>query len=431
MEEEQKLNKKEHLFSFAKLNGYYLFPFLAPLFCCTANIFIYFLYFGDQGQNQEKQNNELFITIIIDLSYVFGGLLYFISAIRTKTEETRDKAEVYRPKAMIKLIYNKGDKKDKKKIFLILILLSILITITTLSNLYELKYVTFEKRLYFIFYIALFSKIILKNEIFNHQKLSLFIAVIGFFFLCIQTISNMSKIQGKDIFFNILFNIINFFSAGCFCLFIVMIKYLTHKYFFSPLLCLLLVGLFSLIITFIGFIIYSLIVKDYNFSLIIENLKLFFNNEIQFYIYLILALLFASILQVFEIFVIYYFCPILLCVTDSISPMLFWILGFFIKKQDVQDDHHSISDIILISIGYFLQIIAGLIYNEIIICNFMNFNKNTKKRLQEREQEELLSLKKIENSFTSNYSDENQREIEDASDNSEEEEVEESNRNNN
>ena len=297
-----------------------------------------------------------------------------------------------------------------------------MITITTLSNLYELKYVTFEKRLYFIFYIALFSKIILKNEIFNHQKLSLFIAVIGFFFLCIQTIS---KIQRTDI----IFNIINIFSAGCYSLFIVMIKYLTHKYFFSPLLCLLLVGLFSIIITFIGLIIYSIIVKDYNFSLIFDNLQYFYNNEIKFYLFLVLALLFASILQVFEIFAIYYFSPILLCVTDSISHMLYWILGFIIPK--LKHKKHSISDIILISIGYFMQLIAGLIYNEIIICNFMNFNKNTKKRLQEREQEELLSLKKIENSFTSNYSDENQREIEDASDNSEEEEVEESNRNNN
>ena len=113
MEEEQKLNKKEHLFSFAKLNGYYLFPFLAPVFCCAGNIFIYFLY--------QKQNNVLFITIIIDLSYVFGGLLYFISAIRTKTEETRDKAETYQYKVSI-LLRNKGDKKDKKKIFLILVL---------------------------------------------------------------------------------------------------------------------------------------------------------------------------------------------------------------------------------------------------------------------------------------------------------------------
>ena len=386
MEEEQKLNKKEHLFSFAKLNGYYLFPFLAPLFCCTANIFIYFLYFGDQGQNQEKQNNELFITIIIDLSYVFGGLLYFISGIRTKTEETRNKAEIYKSKATIILIYNKGDKKDKKKIFLILILLSILITISTISNLYALKYVTFENRLYYIFYIALFSKFILKNEIYKHQKLSLFIAVIGFILLFIQTIS---KIQGKDI----IYNIINFFSAGCYSLFIVMIKYLTHKYFFSPLLCLLFIGLFSLIFTFIGFIIYSLIQKEHNFSLIVKNLELFYNNEIKFYIFFVLALLFTSILQLFEIFVIYYFSPILLTVTDSISPMLSWILESFILDFS-QAKKPSIRDIIIISIGYFIQLIAGLIYNEIIICNFMNFNKNTKKSLQEREQEELLSLKK-------------------------------------
>ena len=116
---------------------------------------------------------------------------------------------------------------------------------------------------------------------------------------------------------------------------------------------------------------------------------------IRFYIYLSIGLIFASIMQVLTIYVIYYFSPILITVTDSISPMLFWILISIIKGIE----SNNYKNIILISIGYFIQLIAGLIYNEIIICNFCDLNKKTKKFLMEKQRQESDSLILSENSF--------------------------------
>lgn len=379
MERDKNSNKKECLFSFAKINKYYLFPFLAPIFCCFSNYFIHYLYNGNK-----KMELHFFLTIYIDLSYALGGLLYFISRIRIKTEETRNNAKIYkeRPSRDIKLIYNDPSKKDTKKIILLLILISMLNTITTITNLYSINRVVFEKRLYFIFYIAIFSKHFLKEQIFKHQIMSMVISIIGLIILFIPV---LLMITIDDIFINIC----NFISAGSYSLFLVMIKYLTHNYYFSPLLCLLFIGLISLILSFLIFTGYSLI-KFHNFSFIIDNFD-FSKNEIGiiFYIYTCIGIILCSILQVFTIYVVYYFSPILLTVTDSISPTLSWILSM------IQDGigQNSPFDIIIKSVGYFIQLIAGLIYNEIIICNFFGLDEFTKKKLQEREQKELLSIR--------------------------------------
>ena len=65
---------------------------------------------------------------------------------------------------------------------------------------------------------------------------------------------------------------------------------------------------------------------------------------IKFYIYLLIALILGSIYQVLNISMIFYFSPTLIAVT-----------------------------------GYLFQLVAGLIYNEIIICNFCGLNEYTKK----------------------------------------------------
>ena len=393
MGDDEKNKKKESLFSFAKINKYYLFPFLAPIFCCTANYFIHTL-----SNDNPSMEMHMFLTIYIDFSYLFGGLLYFISSIREKTYETRDNAIEYRDRAssVVKYIYNDGSKKNQIKILLILLLISFLITITSICNLYSVNRTIFEKRLYFLFFIALFSKYILKSEIFKHQILSMSIAVIGIIILFVPV---SLIIQKKDIFLNIL----NFFSAMSYSLFLVMIKYLTHYYYFSPLLCLLFIGIISIIITFFIFLFYSLI-KYKDFTFVSDNFDLS-KNEMgaKFYIYFVLGLIFSSGLQVFTIYVIYYFSPILLTVTDSISPMLSWVINCIQKGPG----KYAYINIIFKSIGYLMQLIAGLIYNEIIICNFYGFNEYTKKYLQERENKETISLRMTENSIKNNGLNEN------------------------
>ena len=96
------------------------------------------------------------------------------------------------------------------------------------------------------------------------------------------------------------------------------------------------------------------------------------------------------------IYVIYYFSPILLTLTDSISPMLTWIINIC---QELPKENIYLT-IIFNSCGYIIQLIAALIYNELIICNFCNLNEYTKKYLQERENKELVPLRETENKFS-------------------------------
>ena len=114
------------------------------------------------------------------------------------------------------------------------------------------------------------------------------------------------------------------------------------------------------------------------------------DNKFPISIYLILTQVFATALQALTLLVIFYFSPILLMVTDIISPMLLWLA---LTIRDGQD----LPDVALNPIGYIIVLFASLIYNEIIIFNFCGLNKDTKKFIEERLNEENNDLRKTQN----------------------------------
>ena len=141
----------------------------------------------------------------------------------------------------------------------------------------------------------------------------------------------------------------------------------------------------------IGFPTFSLI-KYHNLSLITDSFKIEETNLSRgiFALYFFSALIFASALQTLTILVVYYFSPTLFILTDIISPLLTWI------TKSIRNGEKSIN-ICLKSLGFFIVFFSSLIYNEIIICTFWNLEKNTKKYIEEREKEELQSLRVTEN----------------------------------
>ena len=146
----------------------------------------------------------------------------------------------------------------------------------------------FEKRFYFLFFIPIFLKIILKENIYKHQYFSLIIAISGIIFLFIPV---CLKLESDDI----VPNILNFISGILNTLLIVIIKYLTEKYYISPLKISLNFGIIAIFFNCIGFIIYSLI-KYHDFSYFNDcfnySQKL---NKILISIYYILVFLIATI----------------------------------------------------------------------------------------------------------------------------------------
>jgi hypothetical protein len=391
-EKEKEKEDKECLFSFGKINKYFIFPFLCPIICMFCNYLIISII-----QEFHLENKQFFLSTFVNSTYIGGGLVYFISWIRTKTEETRDIVQIdsERKSSFVKYIYNEGGiQTDKFKIFLLLLYLSFLLAIFDVVDVYALGRNTFEERLYFLFFIPLFSKLTLKISIFKHQILSIFIGSIGLILLFIPVILVIEK---EDT----IINVCMFVSSIGYSNFLVLLKYLMNRFYFSPYLCLFFLGIFSIILNTIGFMIVSLL-KYQNLSLIIDNFT--FENidsPVKLILYLCATFISASFLQIFSNLVIYYFSPILLMVTDSISPMLLWI--FLILPEE-----EKAINIVFNASGYLISLISSLIYNEIIILNFCGFNKYTKKYILKRQQKETYLLRDTENSIkTGNVEEEN------------------------
>jgi hypothetical protein len=154
----------------------------------------------------------------------------------------------------------------------------------------------------------------------------------------------------------------------------------------------------STLLTFVFFSICSLTTyKDLSF---IKNTFDFSNLDIGKWIYVYIVIIFISgaFLQTFSFLVIYYFSPTLFMVTDIMTPFLLWIIKI--------NDEETFSNKIFNGLGYFIVLIASLLYNEIIICNFCSLNKYTKKYTDKRQKEELVLIKRAESDNSqSQYSD--------------------------
>ena len=132
---EKEKEDKECLFSFGKINKYFIFPFLCPIICMFCNYLIISII-----QEFHLENKQFFLSTFINSTYIGGGLVYFISWIRTKTEETRDIVQIdsERKSSFVKYIYNEGGiQTDKFKIFLLLLYLSFLLAIFDVVDVYE------------------------------------------------------------------------------------------------------------------------------------------------------------------------------------------------------------------------------------------------------------------------------------------------------
>jgi len=374
------MKKNECIFSFGKINKYYLFPFLCPIFCFLANFFFdLYVEIPNKNLTDKKIKKKLyFLSSIYPLSYFGGGLLYFITYIRTKTE-TSKKSRV--SSSSIEYIYNEPIRQNNTlKILSILFIISLLYNISIICNLLSYKKTVLERRLYYFLLLPIFSKIILKSELYSHQILSLCISIIGMILLFIPKYYGFEKSY-------IIFNILVFFSTSISSFNFVMAKFLTHKYFLSPYFILLYVGFFSLIIFLLGFISYYLL---NNFD---EFKKNFINENSISVVYIILSIIFLLILDVLSYLVIYFFHPTLLMLTDIINPIIKWI-----KSLITGEEEKTTLNIILNSVGFSLALFSALIYNEIIILNFFGLNSKTKKYLEEKQREEL-SIMDNDNDF--------------------------------
>ena len=260
--------------------------------------------------------------------------------------------------------------KEKKKVFkfedfrLILLIIccvsfNVIMIKVSLSS-YEVI-VQLSEYFPIIFYF-INDRIIFKHHFYSHQILSLIIVfiinLISIFFLFYKT----NKLT-------ILFLISNIINAHSYSLSYLLVKYINTTYDISIYLIMFLFGISQLIFSLSDFKIFMDVFKKYYLQCSLLFIDYIFYNFIGFYI-------------------IQKYGPI-----HSKICILFSLTGYFVWKGEF--------DIFIILI-LILTIIASMIYLEIIQLNFCGFNKNVKKNIIKRGENELINLSILEKSFNSN-----------------------------
>ena len=390
-------NKKECLFSCNKMNKYYLLPFVIPIVCFLTKFFSEPIKMNDgqiqyvQDVSEENVHTFSFLYQMINsTSLILGGLLYFVTIIRTKTE---NKANIGNAHANIIENLNPRYRPNRLIESIIIILMSIIISVYNILKGYTTKHLTLEKRLYFLFFFTIINVWMFKIQIFKHQKFSLGIGLIGIAFIFSAFFIYLDYSR-----YEYIYDILLFFGSFLYSLYLVLVKYMCEKKFYSPFLLLLLIGVISTIITIVGYIIFSFASEgDLRYVTNIfkckENMYVCFGK---FYGYIIIYFLLNALLQILIFLVCYYFSPEVFAISDIISPFLSFIMKIIQKKPEL-------GNIILTLIGYILIILVSFIYNEIIICNFCGLNENTWKEIDKKAENEYLGIEKTDTDTIGDY----------------------------
>ena len=401
MLKDEETKKKECLFSCNRMNKYYLLPFLVPLVCYSTKFFSEPMKMNDgkisNVNDVSLENCHTFVFLyqmINSTSLIFGGLLYFVSIIRTKTD---NKANIGVSLTIdTNLSENLQPRRKPSKIFnyLIILFMSIIITMYNILKGYGTKHPTLEKRLYFLFFFCLINVFIFKKQIFSHQKFALGIGAVG-----MAIIFTIFFVYLKFDTYEYIYDVLLFFGSFLYSLYLVLVKYMSEKKFYSPFLLLLLIGILSTIMTLVGYLIYSKVtVGDLRYVTNIfhctENMYVCFGN---FYFKIIMYFLINTVLQILIYLVCYYFSPEVFAISDIISPYL-----SFLSKV-IEGKETKVEKIILNSIGYIIIILCSFIYNEIIVCNFCGLNENTWKSIVKKANEEYLGMATLETDSIGDY----------------------------
>lgn len=85
----ENLNQKECIFSLAKINKYFLFPFLVPIICTMAN---YIIILGNFENNAPKINFTFLIIYLFYFGIHFRRFIIFCFIYKNPSRESKAKS---------------------------------------------------------------------------------------------------------------------------------------------------------------------------------------------------------------------------------------------------------------------------------------------------------------------------------------------------
>lgn len=340
------------LIEFGLIRKFLFFPFVHPFFCTTKRFFIL------KVEKIAKEKGYLIYYSIINILSIHLSLLFLIiPEIISRNLQKRKNldliSDAYENSNLILRTYS----NINLKIFL-LILLTTLFYYPGILILTEGYYLCIG-RFFLLFCLGFWSFFILKIKIHRHQIFGIILIAFGTVFLIF-----MNNFNNNITLINLILLIV-----GCFLfsMSLVIKKYLLEKFYVSPFFILLIEGIFGLLID----IIITFILIQFN-KFQIEEFKNFLNilseNKLN-YFYIIINSIFEGITQTLIIITNFYFTPTMIGISDYLSVFFEGIL------YHVYVDYY---------IGYFIIIIGCLIYNELIILKFCDFEIYTKKYIINR-----------------------------------------------
>ena len=343
--------------SIAKINKYFIFPFLSPIFIFIREILLEYAKGKTSGVRKILQyefNDGLMHSSCI--------LFYLVECIRTGKEK-KIKNKFLRK---ISKLSSHSISKNKCKIFFVILTIAIGYNNYISSKMLLKGKTIFEIRIYHVIFNTIFCKIILGYEIYKHQLLSLILILIGWAFISVPI---FVKLTIGDIYYNVLF----FFGAIFYPLYLVLLKYIIENYYISVYLDMFFIGIILLIIS--SFLTIGNSFMNYSNFSDLFNIFDFAKDK------LLIFLAFASgtIVKFIFCIIIQNFSPNIFVLTNVISSIITWIYNIGYKRKPEKTMY-----IIFLSIGYFIILISCLIYNEIIILNFCKLNENTNFNINER-----------------------------------------------
>ena len=380
--------KKECPFSLNKMNKYYLLPFLVPIVCyCTKFCSDPLKYNRGKISNVNDVSNENLHTYVFlyqminSTSIIFSGLLYFISIIRRQTDNKANIGTLSERSNSSDYSFMAKKKPNRLLEYSIICFMSIIITLYNVLKGYGTGHKTLEKRLYFLFFFCLINIFLFKKPFYRHQKFSLSIAFVGMVIIFALFFIYLNKSN-----YDYIYDVLLFFGSFLYSLYLVLVKYMSENKGYSPFLLLFLIGIISTAATVIGFLILSHVrLGNINYVSNIFHCRpdifVCFGN---LYGYIIGYFLINAVLQILIFLVCYYFSPEVFAISDIISPFLSCITNIAKGKEKI------VVKIVFDIIGYIIITIGSFIYNEIIVCNFWDLNKNTWKSIVKKANDDYL-----------------------------------------
>ncbi len=338
-------------FEIGDIRIFLLFPFLHPIFCfIKSNLHIKI---NDFFPTYKNLPNSLISCCLVHISLLIQIFPEIISRIRQKRKN-------------LDLIQRKIEKK--KFVFSDINLLNYkAIGLIFLSNIFSfypdflLSYIASATQFYFylarfslLFFSAIQSYFVLNMKIYSHQQISMIIMFCGTLFFILITKSYM-EFGLIEFLFQI---ILDFLITLSLCI----NKYILEVYYISPFMILFIEGIFGIILDFLIIFILNkldiLIISDFSFFL--KNVNI---------LNLLMYSFFYSLTEIFILLTNFYFSPTMVLVSDYISA--------FALELYRDNKWYKI-------IGYFILLVGCFVYNEIIIINFCNLNKFTKREISRR-----------------------------------------------